>query len=110
MPHVIFEESDGTEHEIDARLGATVMNVAVTNGVPGIIGECGGSLSCASCHVYVDDSWIGKTGTALDNEDDQEDEMLDGAMAERRDKSRLSCQIIMVPELDGLRVEIPPEQ
>ena len=75
--------------------GATVMDTAVKNGVPGIVAECGGFLSCASCHVHVDDAWIDKVGRAEDNDDEDESEILDGAMAERMPGSRLSCQIVV---------------
>ena len=80
-----------------------MMEAAVANNVPRVIGECGGSLSCATCHVYVDDTWAAKTGTA----GEFEDAMLDVAEAERRGTSRLSCQIRMSAELDGLVLHVP---
>ena len=86
------------------------MSVAVKNGVPGIVAECGGSLACASCHVYVDETWIDKAGRAVDNEDDLEDEMLDSAAAQRLANSRLSCQLELADELDGIEVLIPDQQ
>lgn len=110
MPTVFFEDPAGQMHGIDVAVGASVMSAAVTNGVRGIVAECGGALSCASCHVYVDGEWIDKTGRAEDLEDDLEDEMLDGTISERLETSRLSCQIIVTDELDGLRVRIPAEQ
>jgi 2Fe-2S ferredoxin len=82
------------------------METAVKHGVQGIVAECGGALSCATCHVYVAESCIGMTGQA----DDFEDEMLDDAAAERKPNSRLSCQIRMTDELDGLEIDIAPEQ
>ena len=86
------------------------MATAVQNGVPGIIAECGGFLSCASCHVYVDDAWIDRVGRAGGPDDETEDEILDGAMAERQPGSRLSCQVTVTEELDGLLVRVSPEQ
>lgn len=82
------------------------METAVKHGVQGIVAECGGALSCATCHVYIADSFVGITGPA----DDFEDEMLDDAAAERKPNSRLSCQIRMTDELDGLEIDIAPEQ
>jgi len=104
---ITYIDPDGGRHDIDAHLGATVMDTAVKNGVPGIVAECGGFLSCASCHVHVDDAWIDKVGKA---QDEDEDEILEGAMAERMPGSRLSCQIVVGEELDGLLVRVSPEQ
>ena len=108
MATITYIDPDGVRHDIDAHLGSTVMDTAVKNGVPGIVAECGGFLSCASCHVHVDDSWIEKVGTPV--QDDDEDEILEGAMAERMPGSRLSCQIVVVEELNGLLVRVSPEQ
>jgi 2Fe-2S ferredoxin len=104
---ITYIDPAGARHDIEAHLGATVMDTAVKNGVPGIIAECGGFLSCASCHVHVDDAWIETVGAA---EDEDEDEILEGAMAERMPGSRLSCQIVVREELDGLLVRVSPEQ
>ena len=83
------------------------MAAAVRNGIPGIIGECGGNCSCATCHVYVDDDFSASVGGAGDMEDD----LLDlGVAADRRDTSRLSCQIPVTEDLDGLTVHVPAEQ
>lgn len=82
------------------------METAVKHGVPGIVAECGGGLSCATCHVYVSPEFLEKTGTA----EDFEDEMLDDTVSERKANSRLSCQIRMTDELDGLEVTIAMEQ
>jgi 2Fe-2S ferredoxin len=106
MPNIIFHSPDGSDHVVDARIGASVMETAVKHGVPGIVAECGGALACATCHVYVAPSFIGLTGVA----EDFEDEMLDDAAAERQPNSRLSCQIRMTAELDGLKIDIAPEQ
>lgn len=106
MPKVVYKGLDGQEHKVDADSGQSVMEAAVQNDVPGIVGQCGGSLACASCHVYVQRPWTEKTGAPSD----MEDEMLEGALAERRPESRLSCQLIMCDEFDGLTVEVAPEQ
>ncbi|MFC6761474.1 2Fe-2S iron-sulfur cluster-binding protein [Sulfitobacter porphyrae] len=82
------------------------MQTAISANVPGIVAECGGSMACATCHVYVDDAWAGRTGTRSESEED----MLDCAMAEMKDNSRLSCQLRLTEEMDGLVVHIPEEQ
>lgn len=110
MVTVIYEEFDGAVHRAVGEVGESVMNLAVRNGVPGIVGECGGALSCASCHVYVDDAWLDRTGLATEAEDDAEDEMLEATVSERLESSRLSCQLRLSDGLDGLRVRLPPEQ
>jgi ferredoxin, 2Fe-2S len=106
MPNVTYISPDGTETTLEARDGDSVMEIAVKNGVKGIVAECGGACSCATCHVYVDEAFVGAAGEVSDLEDD----MLDGAEAERLPVSRLSCQIKMSAELDGLRVRIAPKQ
>ena len=95
--------ADGSEITADVANGTNMMQAAVDNNIPGVIGECGGCLSCATCHVYVDADWVAKTGTA----DDFEDAMLDVAEAERTDASRLSCQIEASDDLDGLVLIVP---
>lgn len=105
MPKITYIESNGTEHAVDADNGATVMETAIRNMVPGIEAECGGALACATCHVYVDDAWIEKTGEASTMEED----MLDFAY-DVRPTSRLSCQIKVSDELDGLVVRVPERQ
>ena len=89
MSTVIYTADDGTVTSIDGRPGDSVMETAVRNGVPGIVGECGGSLSCATCHVFVAD----ETRELVGGPGDLEDEMLDGTAVDREDNSRLSCQI-----------------
>lgn len=101
---VTWKHPDGTETHATVDNGTNMMQAAVANNVPGIVGECGGTLSCATCHVYVADDWAEKTGAA----DDFEDAMLDVAEAERRDTSRLSCQIEASDDLDGLILIVPP--
>jgi 2Fe-2S ferredoxin len=106
MPKVTYIGPDGTETTLDAREGDSVMETATKNGVRGIVAECGGACSCATCHVYVNDEFMDAVGGVNDLEDD----MLDGAMAERKPNSRLSCQIKMTSDLDGLTVRIAPKQ
>lgn len=106
MPKVTYVQPDGTEVTLDARDGDSVMETAVKNGVRGIVAECGGACACATCHVYVDDAFSDTVGEPGPLEDD----MLDGAAAERKPTSRLSCQIKMRDEIDGLKVTIAPEQ
>lgn len=106
MPKVTFVAVDGSQQTIDATAGDSVMAIAVRNGVPGIVGECGGNRSCATCHVYVDEDYRDLVGPPGDLEDD----MLDLAVSERRETSRLSCQITVTEALDGLVVQTPSEQ
>lgn len=106
MPKVVFLTLDGASRIVDAQSGESVMAAAVRNGIPGIIGECGGNCSCATCHVYVDDEFTAAVGVAGDMEDD----LLDLGVADRRDSSRLACQIRVTEELDGLTVRVPEEQ
>ncbi|MGD9868008.1 MAG: 2Fe-2S iron-sulfur cluster-binding protein [Hyphomicrobiales bacterium] len=105
MPRITFIESNGTRHEVDAEAGMTVMEAAVKNSVPGIEAECGGACSCATCHVYVDEAWQPSTGAP----DEMEEGMLDFAF-DVRPNSRLSCQIRITDEMDGLVVRVPEKQ
>lgn len=109
MPKITYLDNGGVRHDVHASAGTTVMEAAIQNGVPGIVAECGGFLSCATCHVYVDEAWFDRVAPA-DAEDGTESEMLDGTAAERLPTSRLSCQITVGDELDGLSVRIAPEQ
>jgi 2Fe-2S ferredoxin len=106
MPKVVFIALDGSQRVVDAHAGESVMAAAVRHGVPGIIGECGGNCSCATCHVYVADDFAAAVGGANDMEDD----LLDLGVADRRENSRLSCQIPLSADLDGLTVHIPAER
>jgi ferredoxin, 2Fe-2S len=106
MAQVNYISPDGTLTTIDARDGDSVMETAVKNGVKGIVAECGGACACATCHVYVDEDFVAIVGGPGDLEDD----MLDGTAAERCENSRLSCQIKMCAEFDGLTVKIAPKQ
>lgn len=103
MPKVVYRHADGTETALDVEEGQTVMHAAVRSGVPGIIGECGGELMCATCHVYVVSPETG--GPASDDED----EMLEFAACPRRTNSRLSCQLVVGPGSE-LVVETPETQ
>lgn len=106
MSKVIYRASNGREYAVDAAVGDTVMAAAVRSGVPGIVAECGGNCSCATCHVWVGEAFAPLVGPPGEMEED----LLDMAVAERRETSRLSCQIRVTEELDGLTVEVPPEQ
>jgi 2Fe-2S ferredoxin len=103
---VIYVGASGDQQIVDGSVGESVMATAVKNGVPGIIGECGGNASCATCHVWVREEFLPLVGGPNDIEDD----LLDLGVSERRPSSRLSCQIKLTPELDGLTVDVPPEQ
>ncbi|SMX67677.1 ferredoxin, 2Fe-2S [Brevibacterium sp. 239c] len=105
MPTVHFTDSEGTTRDIDANPGDSVMETAVRNGVPGIVAECGGSLSCATCHVFVDENQLDE----LDPMSEMEDEMLYGTTEDREDNSRLSCQL-KVTDATDLRVTTPESQ
>ncbi|MCR9135023.1 MAG: (2Fe-2S)-binding protein [Alphaproteobacteria bacterium] len=105
MTKLTIVAHDGVPYEIDAEDGSTVMENAIRNAVPGIEAECGGACACATCHVYVDDAWTEKVGSP----DVMEEDMLDFAY-EVRPTSRLSCQIKVAPELDGLVVQVPERQ
>lgn len=94
---------DGTTITAEVREGQNLMEAAVANNVPRVVGECGGSLSCATCHVYIAPDWAAKTGDV----GEFEDAMLDVAEAERQSTSRLSCQIKMNADLDGLTLIVP---
>ena len=106
MPKIIYVLVDGTRREIDAARGTSVMEAAIKNNVPGIDAECGGCLSCATCHVYVDETWAAQ----LPAPETDELEMLEYVAAERRPNSRLSCQLKIGDALNGLSVRIPTTQ
>ncbi len=105
MAKIKYIEHSGTEHEIDVPNGLTVMEGAIKNKVPGIDADCGGACACATCHVYVDESWAAK----IPQKEDGEEDMLDFAF-EVKESSRLSCQITVDDTLDGLIVSIPEKQ
>ena len=105
MARIKFIAADGTETEINAENGTSLMVAAVNNGIKGIVAECGGACSCATCHVFVDPSWYAKLTPPASLEKD----MLEFA-AEPSETGRLSCQIPVTDELDGLVVRIPSKQ
>ena len=105
MSTVTYIESNGTTHQVEGALNRSLMQIAVDNSVPGILGDCGGSCSCATCHGYVDASWSERLAPLSESESF----MLEG-VPERREGSRLCCQIKMREELDGIVVHLPKEQ
>ena len=105
MPKITYVTSENETHTIDVDNGLTVMEGAVQNNIPGIDADCGGGMACATCHVYVKDEWLDK----LTKKEDGEEDMLDMA-TEPKKNSRLSCQIVVTDELDGLTVNIPYKQ
>lgn len=105
MAKITFIQPDGASQTVDAEPGVTVMEAAKLNDIAGIEAECGGACACATCHVYVDPAWVEKTGKPANIEED----MLDFAFDVRKE-SRLSCQIKVTPELDGLTVRVPAKQ
>ena len=105
MTKLVFVKADGTEIAVEAQNGSTVMQTALDNGIEEIVADCGGSCSCATCHCYIDEAWQNK----LSAPDDIEVDMLD-CVLERKASSRLSCQIEISDELDGLRIALPEAQ
>lgn len=105
MPKAVFIEANGAEYEVEVALGQTLMEAATDHMIDGIVGECGGVCSCATCHVYVDPAWFDKLPAA----DDLEESMIDVAR-DPMDNSRLSCQIKMTAELDGIILRLPVAQ
>ena len=105
MAKITYIEHNGTEHTIEVKTGQSVMEGAVKNNLPGIDADCGGACACATCHVYVDDAWLEKTGAATA----MEESMLDFA-ENVQPNSRLSCQIRVADDLDGLVVRMPESQ
>jgi 2Fe-2S ferredoxin len=101
MPNIIYITPDGTRHEIEVENGYSVMEGAINANIDGIVAECGGVCACATCHSYVDDAWMDKMPAM----DDMEDSMLDAAY-ERKNNSRLTCQIEVNDELDGLIIHV----
>ncbi len=105
MAKITYIENSGTVHEIEVKNGLSVMEGAVNNLVPGIDADCGGACACATCHCFVDQEWLARTGDI----GDMEETMLDFAEG-RQANSRLSCQIKVSDELDGLIVKLPESQ
>ena len=105
MPKINYIEHGGKKHTIEVANGLTVMEGAIQNNIPGIDADCGGSMACATCHVYVKEEWFNK----LPKKEDGEEDMIDMAF-EPKSNSRLSCQLIVSDELDGLEINIPSKQ
>ncbi len=105
MPKITYIEHNGKSHTIEVPKELTVMEGAVQNNIPGIDADCGGSCACATCHVYLDEKWFNK----LKKQEEAETDMLDMAF-EPKKFSRLSCQITVTDELDGLVVKMPSKQ
>ena len=105
MPKITYIEHNGKSHTVEVPTELTVMEGAVQNDIPGIDADCGGACACATCHVYVDEKWFNK----LAKKEDAEEDMLDAAFEPNR-SSRLSCQITVTNELDGLVVKMPLKQ
>ena len=105
MPKIIYKDRDGNSKTIEVEKGLSVMEGAIQNDIPGIDADCGGSMACATCHVYVDEEWYDKLPKAVEAEID----MIDMAY-EPKKNSRLSCQLIISDELDGLKVTTPAQQ
>ena len=105
MPKITYIEHDGKTHTIEVASGLSVMEGAVQNNIPGIDADCGGSMACATCHVYVNEEWFNK----LPKKEDGEEDMLDMAF-EPKKNSRLSCQLMVSDQLDGLVVNLPEKQ
>lgn len=106
MPKIVFVQHDGVRHEVDAKSGISIMENAIANDIDGIEAECGGSCMCATCHCFIED----ELAAGIPAMESDEDEMLGFAAEERRPSSRLSCQVKMTDELDGIVVLLPEEQ
>ena len=105
MTKIVYIEHSGKSHIINVQNGLTVMEGAIQNNIPGIDADCGGSMACATCHVYVKEEWFDK----LPKKEDGEEDMLDMAF-EPKKFSRLSCQLMVSDDLDGLVVNLPAKQ
>lgn len=105
MPKITYIEHNGKEHQIEIPLGFSIMEGAIKNSIPGIDADCGGSCACATCHVYVDEKFLHKIPEAEEAEKDMLDFVQDSDKS-----SRLSCQIIISNEIDGIRVRMPKKQ
>ena len=106
MASITYIAAGGAASSVDVAPGTSLMMGAIQNNINGIDAECGGCLSCATCHVYVDPRWLDR----LPAPDDMESEMLDAVAAERRPTSRLSCQVIVTPDFEGMQVQLPEMQ
>ena len=105
MALVFYIAHDGSQFEADVPAGSSVMDGAVNNGIDGILAECGGAMSCATCHVYIDDAWVSKVAAPTE----MEQEMLE-VVSNPKETSRLSCQVTITNEMEGLKVHLPESQ
>ena len=105
MPKITYKDNNGSSKTIEVEKGLSVMEGAIQNDVPGIDADCGGSMACATCHVYVEEKWLNK----LPKAEEAEEDMIDMAF-EPKKNSRLSCQLIITDDLDGLIVTTPKQQ
>jgi 2Fe-2S ferredoxin len=106
MPKITYVHPDGAREVLDVPVGTSVMRAAIMNGIDGIVAECGGEMMCATCHVYVEEDQLDRTPKMAE----EEAAMLEFTASERRPNSRLSCQLTVTPELDGLVVYLPETQ
>ena len=106
MPKITYVEHGGSEHVVEVSTGLTVMEGARDNNIPGIDADCGGACACSTCHVYVDPYWVGK----IPEKEDMEEDMLDFAFEPKPGQSRLTCQLRVSDNLDGLVVRMPERQ
>jgi ferredoxin, 2Fe-2S len=106
MPSITYVHTDGSREVLDVPLGTSVMRAAILNGVEGIVAECGGEMMCATCHVYVEEPQLERTPA----QSDDEKAMLEFTASERKPNSRLSCQLVVTQEMDGLVVYLPESQ
>ena len=105
MPRITYIEHNGAEHTVDVPIGLTVMEGAVNNNIPGIDADCGGACACSTCHAYVDPDWVAR----IPAREDMELDMLDFAY-EPNERSRLTCQVKVTAEMDGLVLQLPEKQ
>ena len=106
MPKITYITFDGIKHTVDVPVGLTVMEGARDNNIPGIEADCGGACACSTCHVYVDDEWVDR----LPQKEDMESDMLEFAFSPDNKTSRLTCQITITEDLEGLIVKMPEKQ
>ena len=106
MVKVTFIEHDGTRHDVEAKSGVSLMEAARMNNVPGILADCGGACACATCHVMVQGDWMAK----LCDISEEEEAMLEFGLEERSETSRLSCQLEVSEDLDGIELQLPESQ
>jgi 2Fe-2S ferredoxin len=105
MVEITFIEANGSEHVVDGKLGNSLMETAIHNGIRGLLAECGGACSCATCHLYIDAQWVSAVGEASGIEQDMLEMVVDRAAC-----SRLACQVMVRADYDGLVVRIPQSQ